>query len=95
MLHYEIINFLNRVFEENRLNFFSDDGKFLSLRDRIIISKKRAKITSEIVNRGEPQIKNLSLFKFLVRFQNIQKILIKIIIFSFGGLLVLHIFFIK
>ena len=82
--------YLNNVFAEKKLNWFSEDGKYLSMSNRIQIQKERARITSELVNNGESQIKNLSLFRFIVKIQKIQKILLRIILVVFLILVSLH-----
>lgn len=86
--------YLNNVFAEKKLNWFSEDGKYLSMNNRIQIQKERARITSELVNNGESQIKNLSLFRFIVKIQKIQKILLRIILVVFLILVSLHLGFV-
>ena len=75
--------FLSNVYRENKLNYLDEDGRYLSLKERINVQKQRVKLTSELVNCGESQIKCLSLFRFLVKFQKLQNIIIRIVIFIF------------
>lgn len=83
--------FLNTIFSERKLNnWFTDDGKYLSMHNRIKLQKERAKVVSEIVNNENSQIKNLSLFKFLVKIQKIEKILAIIYLPVFIVLFFLH-----
>lgn len=86
------LKLLNDLYNSNNLSWFTEDGRYKSLRQRIQIGKERTKITKEFVNSENHDINNKSLFQFLMNQKNMFRILRIAIIVLFIFIIALHVF---
>lgn len=86
------LKLLNDLYNSNNLSWFTEDGRYKSLRQRIQVGKERTKITKEFVNSENHDINNKSLFQFLMNQKNMFRILRIAIIVLFIFIIALHVF---